>query len=151
MSDQQLTLEEEQEIRECVRVGAYGGKALRFIPTLLAEIDRLRGERQESAEQRALDNIHMLARRRIAARNRSTAADHNAFWAEIKAHMEAFDHILRICEEAGCRSQGVLRETAPDDTVPPIASVPWAEAKGGAATIVYETAPESCTPTKSAP
>lgn len=60
MTDQRLTPQEEQVIRNCVTLGAYGGKAPVYVEKLLAEIDRLRGERQQ--EERAAFQAGFAAR-----------------------------------------------------------------------------------------
>ncbi len=60
MTDQRLTPQEEAAIRECVRLGAYGGKAPAYVEKLLAEIDRL-GSAVDIATRRCDGNGNVSA------------------------------------------------------------------------------------------
>lgn len=58
----------------------------------------------------AVVNCHMLARRRINA-----LSQRQPLSALLEKELESWQHVLRICEKAGARSQGVLRASVPTE------------------------------------
>ncbi len=62
----------------------------------------------------ALTNVYTLARRGLRRSVKLDDAQSADYW----------NHIIRLCEDAGCRSQGVLRASLPTEMTDGSAALP---------------------------
>lgn len=70
----------------------------------------------------AADNCYTLARRELRRLDRETVERGGTGMTPVSVAMRTWQHIIRICERAGCQGQGVLREASPSGGSKPVAS-----------------------------